>query len=210
MKPTAETGEDRAPTGDAGASVSADRGVTHLTEDELVAWGRRIGAAVTAPVFIGLIGPLGAGKSVLARAVARGAGVEGTLPSPTFNIVFRYPASGRRQSGSPRRERRRAGGHRRAGGCGTGNGAAAVVHADLFRIASVQELAAIGWEDMVADHGAIVLVEWCRRAGDELPRDRWEVALDFVDDDARRAVRVVRVGEPSPLPGFRVSREVME
>ena len=181
MKPKAEAGEDRAPTGKAGASASADCGITHLTEDELVAWGRRIGAAVTVPVFIGLIGPLGAGKSVLARAVARGAGVEGALPSPTFNILFRYPASGK-----------------------------AVVHADLFRIASVQELAAIGWEDMVADRGAIVLVEWCRRAGDELPRDRWEVTLDFVDDDARRAARVERVGEPSPLPGFRVSREDTE
>ncbi|MDE2982206.1 MAG: tRNA (adenosine(37)-N6)-threonylcarbamoyltransferase complex ATPase subunit type 1 TsaE [Gemmatimonadota bacterium] len=209
MKPTAETGEDRAPTGDAEASVCADRGITHLTEDELVAWGRRIGAAVTVPIFIGLIGPLGAGKSVLARAVARGAGVEGALPSPTFNIVFRYPASGRRQSGSPRRDRRRVRGRRRVGGRGAGNGAA-VVHADLFRIASVQELAAIGWEDMVADRRAIVLVEWCRRAGDELPQDRWEVTLDFVDDDARRAVRVERVGEPSPLPGFRVAREALE
>ncbi len=216
MKSTAETGEDRAPTGDAEASVSAACGVTHLTEDELVAWGRRIGAAVTVPVFIGLIGPLGAGKSVLARAVARGAGVEGALPSPTFNIVFRYPASARRRGGSAGgdrrqagRRRRRAHGRRRAGGGGTGNGAA-VVHADLFRIASEQELAAIGWEDMVTDRGAIVLVEWCRRAGDELPRDRWEVTLDFVDDDARRAVRVERVGEPFPLPGFRASGELME
>jgi len=209
VKPKAETGEDRAPTGDAEASVSAGCGVTHLTEDELVAWGRRIGAAVTVPVFIGLIGPLGAGKSVLARAVARGAGVQGALPSPTFNIVFRYPASGQGRSESPRRERRRAGGRQRARGRGNGNGAA-VVHADLFRIASAQELAAIGWEDMVADRRAIVLVEWCRRAGDELPQDRWEVTLDFVDDDARRAVRVERVGEPSPLPGFRVSPEGTE
>jgi len=209
VKPRVRTGEDRAATGDAGASAFAGRGVTHLTEDELVAWGRRIGAAVTVPVFIGLTGPLGAGKSVLARAVARGAGVQGALPSPTFNIVFRYPASGRRQSGSPRGDRRRARGCRRAGGRAAGNGAA-VVHADLFRIASVQELAAIGWEDMVADRRAIVLVEWCRRAGDELPQDRWEVTLDFVDDDARRAVRVERAGEPSPLPGFRVSPEGTE
>jgi len=63
---------------------------------------------------------------------------------------------------------------------------------------------------MVTDRRAIVLVEWCRRAGDELPRDRWEVTLDFVDDDARRAVRVERVGEPSPLPGLRVSPEGTE
>ena len=181
MKPSAETGGDRAATGNGRASVSSDCGVTQLAEDELVAWGRRIGAEATVPVFIGLNGPLGAGKSVLARAVARGAGVRGALPSPTFNIVFRYPVSGK-----------------------------AVVHADLFRIASVQELAGIGWEDMVADSSAIVLVEWCGRAGGELPHSRWEVTLGFVGDVARRAVRVERFGEPSPLPDLLVPREGTE
>ena len=43
-----------------------------VTEAELRAWGRRIGAGIAAPAFIGLRGPLGAGKSVLARAVAEG------------------------------------------------------------------------------------------------------------------------------------------
>lgn len=202
MKP-ARTGGNRAVTGSARASGSEGCGIIHLTEDELVAWGRRIGATAEVPVFIGLIGPLGAGKSVLARAVARGAGVEGALPSPTFNIVFRYPVPGLRDGGGGPGRGRRA--RRR----GTGN-AAAVIHADLFRIASARELAGIGWEDMVADPGAIVLVEWCGRAGGELPYNRWEVTLGFVDDGARRAVRVDRIGEPVPLPGFRVPREGTE
>ncbi len=157
-----------------------------MTEDELVSWGRRIGAAAQAPIFIGLTGPLGAGKSVLARAVARGAGVKGALPSPTFNIVFRYPLPKRARAKGARTRAARA--------------PEAVVHADLFRITAAEELAGIGWEDMLADRGAIVLVEWCGRAGDELPPDRWEVTLGFVDDVDRRAVRVRRFGEPSPLP----------
>lgn len=181
MSPTTGTGGDRAGTANAPASGTGGHRAVHLTEDELVAWGHRIGATAEVPLFIGLIGPLGAGKSVLARAVARGAGVEGALPSPTFNIVFRYPAPG-----------------------------AAVIHADLFRIGSEQELAGIGWEDMVADTRAIVLVEWCARAGSELPRNRWEVTLGFVDDVARRAVRVERIGEPSPLPGLHAPREGTE
>jgi len=181
VKPSGETGGDGTATGSAQTSVSPSCGTAHLTEDELIAWGHRIGATVTPPVFIGLIGPLGAGKSVLARAVARGAGVRGALPSPTFNIVFRYPVSG-----------------------------AAVIHADLFRIGSVQELAGIGWEDMLADRRGIVLVEWCGRAGSELPNNRWAVTLGFVEDVARREVRVVRFGEPSPLPGFCVPGEGAE
>ena len=66
-----------------------------LREEDLVRWGTVIGRAVEPPVFIALEGELGAGKSVLARAIARGAGVEGALPSPTFNLVFRYPVRGR-------------------------------------------------------------------------------------------------------------------
>ncbi len=149
-----------------------------VTEGELAGWGRRVGAEVEAPVFIGLSGPLGAGKSVFARAVARGAGVEGVLPSPTFNIVFRYALPG---------------------GC-------AVIHADLFRLRTVAELAGIGWEDMVDEEGAIVLVEWCERAGDALPRTRWEIGLGFVQGEVGvRAVEIERFGEPVALPRPRVA-----
>ena len=149
-----------------------------VTEGELVAWGRRVGAEVDPPVFIGLRGPLGAGKSVFARAVARGAGVEGALPSPTFNIVFRYALPDGR----------------------------AVIHADLFRLRTEAELAGIGWADMVDEEGAIVLVEWCERAGDALPRDRWEIGLEYVPGEVGvRAVEVARFGEPVALPRPRVA-----
>lgn len=148
-----------------------------LTEDQLTLWGRRIGREIRVPVFIGLKGPLGAGKSVFARAVALGAGVEDELPSPTFNVLFRYPAGD----------------------------VTSLVHADLYRLDSPSELAEIGWEDVLAENG-IVLVEWPERAGDALPRDRWEIELDFPRGEPNlRTVSVERHGVPSPLPGFPVS-----
>jgi tRNA threonylcarbamoyl adenosine modification protein YjeE len=63
-----------------------------LDEESLVRWGARIGETVTAPVLLALVGPLGAGKSVLARAVGEGAGVRQPMPSPSFNLLFRYSA----------------------------------------------------------------------------------------------------------------------
>ncbi len=147
-----------------------------LTEDQLTEWGRRIGAEVAPPVFIGLKGPLGAGKSVFARAVARGAGVEAVLPSPTFNFFFRYPVPGRFP----------------------------VIHADLFRIGSVPELAEIGWDEILAET-AIVLTEWPCRAEGELPPDRWEVDLRIPDDaPERRTAGVERFGDPGHLPRYPV------
>ncbi len=165
-----------------------------LAEDDLVLWGRRIGSEIRPPVFIGLRGPLGTGKSVLARAVARGAGVRETLPSPTFNIVFRYPLA----------EEGAHGGAAGAGeGCAGSSGVTAVVHADLYRLRSVGELAGIGWDDIVGDEGAIVLVEWPDQAGGELPADRWEVTLGYSGAGPdRRTVEVECFGEPAPLPAF--------
>ena len=166
-----------------GAGKGNGSGV-RVTELELAAWGRRIGAEARPPVFIGLTGPMGAGKSVLARAIGAGAGVRETMPSPTFNLVFRYALPGR------------AGGE-------AGRGAGALAHADLYRIGSASELREIGWEEIVGDEDAIVVVEWPERAAGELPPDRWEMRLRWDPRrDDRRLVAVERLGHPTPLPAF--------
>lgn len=141
------------------------------TEPELVAWGERIGATVATPVFIALRGDLGAGKSVLARAIARGAGVSAAMPSPTFNLVFRYST-----------ER------------GTD-----VVHMDLYRLERPEDVWELGWREL-GDGDEIVLVEWPERAGSLLPPDRWDITLTATAPD-RRTVRAVPVGSVPPLEG---------
>jgi tRNA threonylcarbamoyl adenosine modification protein YjeE len=150
-----------------------------LTEDDLVRWGTRIGREVRGPIFLGLKGPLGAGKSVLARAVARGAGVEGPIPSPTFNLLFQYPTLRGFQ----------------------------VVHLDLYRIESADELWELGWEEL-GSSAEVALVEWPERAGDLLPEDRWEIELVVPEAGSQlREVGVSRFGRPNHLPGFPVSVE---
>lgn len=147
-----------------------------LDEQDLVRWGERIGAQIQPPVCVVLTGPVGAGKSVLARAVVRGAGVAEVVPSPTFNLVFRYQA--------PR--------------------GIEIVHLDLYRLERPDDLWEIGWEELGAPD-EVVLIEWPERAGDLLPADRWEVSLEVAEDDAMlRLVEVTKVGDPGGLPGFPV------
>lgn len=148
-----------------------------LDETELVRWGTTIGAAAEPPLFIALAGPLGAGKSVLARAIGNGAGVTEPMPSPTYTLVHRYHGSRGRQ----------------------------VVHLDLYRIASPDELWELGW-DHLGDADEIVLLEWPERAGDLLPPDHWRVHLTVPDGDPLlREVEVRRVGAPPPLAPFPMS-----
>ncbi len=149
-------------------------GPFHLTEAELVAWGERIGAEVAVPVVLALRGELGMGKSVLARAVARGAGVTGPMPSPTFNLVFHYRA---------------------------GRGVE-LWHLDLYRLDDPDEVWELGWRDLGTGDD-IVLIEWPERAEALLPADRWDIYLKpgtGSDRGEERVVRAVRRGGAPPLP----------
>jgi tRNA threonylcarbamoyl adenosine modification protein YjeE len=118
-------------------------------------------------------------RAPLARAIARGAGVEGAMPSPTFNLLFRYPA--------------RDGGE--------------VAHLDLYRLRDPEELWELGWEEL-GQGAEIVMVEWPERAGEHLPADRWDIHLLAPEPGSSlRMVQIHRVGAPPHLPGFPVTLE---
>jgi len=147
-------------------------GPVDLSEPGLEQWGREIGqAAFEGGVFVCLYGELGAGKSTLARAACRGAGVTGAVPSPTFTLVNQY----------------------------VGRDGKTVYHADLYRIDGADGLPDMGWAGLVqADD--VVFVEWAGRADGYLPQDRWEIRLEFVDDPAFRRVTVRTHGSVPPVP----------
>ena len=63
--------------------------ITHSGE-ETFELGRRIGALLEAGDVILLRGDLGAGKSVFARGLARGVGIDCAMPSPTFTLMQPY------------------------------------------------------------------------------------------------------------------------
>lgn len=157
-----------------------------LDQAGVEAWGRAIGrrgAPGTDPLWILLHGELGAGKSVFARAVARGAGIEGPIPSPTYTLVLRHGVPSGRDAG------------------GRGQDRATVLHMDLYRLEDPEDLVELGWDEFGLP-GEILLVEWPLRADpDRLPSDRWELRLDRVAaQPALRHLTLARVGNPPPIP----------
>lgn len=153
--------------------VSVAREAQPMDQPRLEAWGWELGRSAAAHgLFVCLRGELGAGKSTLARAACRGAGVRGPIPSPTFTLINRYSTLK---------------GH--------------VYHADLYRLKGPEDLSDIGWEDLLDAEGA-VFVEWPDRAGGRLPPDRWDIELLFVDDPDRRSITTRSVGKAPALPDF--------
>jgi tRNA threonylcarbamoyladenosine biosynthesis protein TsaE len=143
-----------------------------LKEADLRAWGRAIGRASPLGAVLCLSGPLGAGKSTLARAIGRGAGVAAGMLSPTFNLVFAYdlPGGGR------------------------------VLHYDLYRLERAEDVRPLEWDELGAED-VLAVIEWPERAGGLLPDDRWEVRLEIAPDRPElRQVGVTPVGGPPPLP----------
>jgi tRNA threonylcarbamoyladenosine biosynthesis protein TsaE len=121
-----------------------------LTEAELVAWGERFGRELTLPCCVVLSGDLGAGKTTLVRAIARAQGTLEPVTSPTYSLVHEYS--------SPR---------------------GPVMHLDLYRLKSPEELHQLGWEDALRSRG-LVLVEWPERAGGMLPARHVALRLEHV------------------------------
>jgi len=124
--------------------------------DETQAFGRAFADRLGAGDCVALVGPLGAGKTVLVRGMAEGLAVADTrlVCSPTYVIVHEY-----------------------AGRC-------TLYHLDLYRIGSEDELADLGTEEMLA--GGVVVVEWADRAAGRLPPRRWTITIEMTGAQSRR------------------------
>ncbi|MCU0903859.1 MAG: tRNA (adenosine(37)-N6)-threonylcarbamoyltransferase complex ATPase subunit type 1 TsaE [Tabrizicola sp.] len=118
------------------------------TEAQTLELGRKLAGLARAGDVILLDGPIGAGKSALARAFIRARlGEAEDVPSPTFTLVQVYD-----------------------------DGVTEIWHADLYRLSHPDEVWELGLDQ--AFDTAICLVEWPDRLGKHLPPDALRLRLE--------------------------------
>jgi tRNA threonylcarbamoyladenosine biosynthesis protein TsaE len=99
------------------------------------AFARALDSARAWPLVIGLRGDLGSGKTTWVRAMLRGLGYTGRVPSPTYTLLEQYAC-----------------------------GELLIVHLDLYRLRSGEELENLGLRDWLAEPKRWMAVEWPERA----------------------------------------------
>ena len=120
--------------------------------------GRILGTRLAGGEVVGLCGPLGAGKTQLAKGLALGLGVPEDEPvtSPTFVLVREYA------------------------------GRLRFFHCDAYRLRSADELLALGLEEELDAADAVVAIEWADRFPQALTTDAIRIDLDHENGSSRR------------------------
>lgn len=123
--------------------------------DETKEIGFNLGRLLAPGDIVGLYGELGAGKTVMAKGIARAFGIaERDVVSASFTIVSEYPTD------------------------------PPFIHIDLYRVDRQSELAELGLSEQVGD-GRIAVIEWAEKADDEIPADTIKVRFRTVDNSTR-------------------------
>lgn len=122
-----------------------------------LALGRSLARMLQSGDVIGLIGPLGAGKTVLTRGILAGLGHAGEVPSPSFPLVIPYDPP---------------------------TTCLALTHVDLYRIDDPEDLVELGLDEARAL--GVVVIEWPERLAAWGREDMLVLSLDVLSDGTRR------------------------
>lgn len=135
---------------------------THSAE-ETISLGRELAPTLKDMRMVILRGDLGAGKTTLVKGIAEGlnAATREDITSPTFTLIHEFRGPD-----------------------------VTLYHVDLYRIETQRELETLGLDELFAEEGNLVLLEW----GEKFPRFQRERDAEIVierQDDKERRIRLM-------------------
>lgn len=122
-----------------------------------IALGHHLGQLLFPGAVVALIGPLGAGKTHLVRAIAEGLGIADSraVSSPTFVLIQEYEAR------------------------------LPIYHFDAYRLRSATQFAELGVHEYFESNG-VCLVEWADRVETCLPAEHLRISIAVTGEHSRR------------------------
>ncbi len=110
--------------------------------------------------LVTLSGELGAGKTAFTKMIANVLGVEDTVTSPTFVLekIYMLPESAAFDR---------------------------LIHIDAYRLEEGDDLAPLGFDELMQDSKNLILLEWPEKVGDALPKPAISISLTAHEDGSR-------------------------
>lgn len=119
------------------------------------------------PVFVGLVGDLGAGKTTFMKGVADFFDIKETISSPTFVIqkIYEIPEENRE---SKRHSFKK------------------LIHMDMYRLENEEDLKSVDWEFYKNSEDNILFVEWPNQIWQNRPEKMIEIKIEHIEGDKRK------------------------
>lgn len=121
-----------------------------FSAEDTFTFAKELGQTCKGGEIILLHGELGVGKTVFSQGLGKGLGIEEPISSPTFTILQIYE-----------------------------EGRLPLFHFDVYRIADIEEMDEIGYEDYFFGEG-VCLIEWASRISEILPADCVSITIEKV------------------------------
>ena len=128
--------------------------------------GYQYAESVSSASIVIFQGPVGAGKSVFIRGILSALGVSGHIPSPSFTLINRYQGK-------------------------KNNLPVNIFHIDLYRLETPEEIADLGFQEIIYS-GGISLVEWGERAAGLYNGKTHLVAINFGTEENERQIEIIK------------------
>jgi len=125
---------------------------------ETQTFAKKLASCLNKGDIIFFSGPIGAGKTIMVKEIAKFFGVKEKITSASFSLMKKY--FGTKQN---------------------------LYHIDLFRL-DEGEMFNLGFEEMLEDESSIILAEWPEAAKDFFPKSRLEIEIVLQKEDKRKII----------------------
>jgi len=133
------------------------------SEKQTLSFAKKFSKNLAGGRILGLIGNLGAGKTVFTKGLALGLGIKKNINSPTFVLMKVYPIKKHRQI-------------------------KLLIHIDAYRIKSAQDLIAIGAAEYFNRPDVITIIEWADKIKKILPKKTKLIKINIQKNNLRKII----------------------
>ncbi len=136
--------------------------ITVTSTDETKRLAEQLAKKLTPGDVLALYGDLGSGKTTFASYIVGALGLNTRVQSPTFVIIRDY-----QNADLPSDIRR-------------------VLHIDLYRLTTIEEVEDLGLEEMMKSPNTITVIEWPEIWEGRLPENVYKIKFEYLGENSRK------------------------